>query len=109
MLVSCGIEFARLEEAKREILSQLSICREGKFEDWELEAARRTLVTTLRSLPDHQGRLEDFWLGQTVAGLVYDPETLAQCLERIGREEIVAAGRDIRLDTVYFLKGKGET
>jgi len=107
MLVSSGIEPAQYEEARRAILAQLDLCREGKFEDWELEAARSSLTSALRSALDSQGRLEDFYLGRSAAGLDGSPEELARRLEQVRREDVVDAARDIRLDTVYFLKPVG--
>ena len=68
MVVSSGIEFRNYEKAKAEILAQLDNCRTGAFEDWELEGARRAVISALRATMDAQGRLEDYWMGQAVAG-----------------------------------------
>ena len=78
----------------------------GQFSDRELEAARRAVSSSLRSALDSQGRLEDYWLGQAAAGLCQSPEELAQRLEQVTREQVVAAAAKLTLDTVYFLKGK---
>ena len=107
MLVSCGIDPERFDQAREEILEQFRLCRAGKFEDWELEAARASLVSALRSALDQQGRLEDFWLGQAAAGLTTGPEELADRLAVIGRREVVAAAEGVRLAGIYFLKGRG--
>ena len=105
-LVASGVEFGKVEEAKREILAQLAACQKGEFSDEELEWARRSVVSTLRTTLDSQGRLEDYWLGQSAAGLSEDPEALAQRVERVSREQVTAAAQKLALDTVYFLKGK---
>ena len=55
---------------------------------------------------DAQARLEDFWLGQAVAGLTEDPEALARRVEEVTREQVVAAFSSLQLDTIYFLKGR---
>ncbi|MBT9684972.1 pitrilysin family protein [Pseudoflavonifractor sp. MCC625] len=106
MLVSSGVEFDKVGEARSEILSQLEACRKGAFEDWELEGARRSVVSALHSAMDAQARLEDFWLGQAVAGLTEDPEALARRVEEVTREQVVAAFSSLQLDTIYFLKGR---
>ncbi len=106
MLVSSGVEFDKVGEARAEILSQLEACRTGAFEDWELEGARRSVVSALHSAMDAQARLEDFWLGQAVAGLTEDPEALARRVEEVTREQVVAAFSSLQLDTIYFLKGR---
>lgn len=106
MLVSSGVEFDKVGEARAEILSQLEACRKGAFEDWELEGARRSVVSALHSAMDAQARLEDFWLGQAVADLTEDPEALARRVEEVTREQVVAAFSSLQLDTIYFLKGR---
>lgn len=106
MLVSSGVEFDKVGEARSEILAQLEACRKGAFEDWELEGARRSVVSALHSAMDAQARLEDFWLGQAVAGLTEDPEALARRVEEVTREQVVTAFSSLQLDTIYFLKGR---
>ena len=106
MVVSSGVDFDKVEAARAEILAQLSACKAGQFEDWELEGARRSVVSALRSSADAQSRLEEFWLGQAVAGLSESPEDLAARVEAVTREQVVQAAQKLALDTVYFLKGK---
>jgi len=104
--VSSGIEFDKYQQARDEILAQLDAIRAGQVEDWELEGARRTLMTSYMSLLDSQGRQEDFWLGQAVAGLDESPEQLARRIERVTLDQVVQAAHKLCLDTIYFLKGK---
>ena len=107
MLVSSGVEFDKREAAQSEILAQLEKCRRGEMEPWELEAARRSSVSGLRSLLDSQGRMEDFRLGLAVGG-GDGPEDLAAKLEQVTVDQVAAAARRVRLDSIYFLKGKEE-
>ena len=107
MLVSSGIEFAKFEQARDEILAQLDACRRGEISDEEVEGARRILCTALYTLTDSQGRLADYWLGQAAAGIIETPEQLAKRLEQVTKEQIVAVAERMHLDTIYFLKGKG--
>lgn len=106
MLVSSGVEFDKVGQAEAEILSQLYKCQSGDFSDDELEWARRSVVSTLRTTLDTQGRLEDYWLSQSAAGLTRSPDELAERVETVTREQVVAAAQDLTLDTVYFLKGR---
>lgn len=104
--VSSGIEFEKYEQARDEILAQLEAVRRGEIEPWELEGARRTLMTAYMTALDSQSRQEDFWLGQSAAGLEECPETLAERIEGVTLEQVVAAAQKLELDTIYFLKGK---
>ena len=107
MLVSSGVEFDKRDAAQSEILAQLEKCRRGEIEPWELEAARRSAVSSLKSMLDSQGRMEDFWLGLAV-GRGDGPETLTAKLEQVTVDQVAAAARRVRLDSIYFLKGKEE-
>ena len=46
ILVSSGIEFDKYQKARDEILHQLEEIRQGHIEDWELEGARRTVISS---------------------------------------------------------------
>lgn len=105
ILVSSGIEFDKYQEARDEILHQLEEIRQGRIEDWELEGARRTVISGYRSYLDNQGQLEDFWLGQAAAGLDTEIEELTSRLEGVTASQVAAAAQKLELDTVYFLKG----
>lgn len=106
MLVSSGVEFDKMEQAKEEILAQLEQCKRGAFEEWELEAARRSVVSALHTALDSQGRLEDYWLAQAAAGLGETPEELADRVEAVTKDQVTAAAQSLALDTIYFLKGR---
>ena len=106
VLVSSGIEFDKYQTAKDEILAQLEAVRQGEIEVWELEGSRRTLIGACQATLDDQGRQEEYWMGQTAAGLELAPEEFAAQLEAVTREQVSAAARKLELDTIYFLKGK---
>lgn len=105
MVVSSGVEFANEKKAEDEIMAQLDACRKGQFEPWEIDGARRYTVSSLLTALDSQGRQEDWWLGQAVAGLSETPDQLAGRIETVSVDEAVAAAQKLSLDTVYFLKG----
>ena len=106
MNVRSGVEFDKVGQAEAEILSQLYKCQTGDFSDDELEWARRSVVSTLRTTLDTQARLEDYWLGHSAAGLTEDPDQVARKVEAVTRAQVVEAAQDLTLDTVYFLKGR---
>lgn len=106
MVVSSGIEFDKYEQAKGEILAQFEACRKGDFTDQELEASRRAVVSSLTACLDSQGRLEDYWLAQAAAGQAQPPEALARQVEEVTASQVSALAGQMKLDAVYFLKGK---
>ena len=106
MLVSSGIEFEKYDEAKNEILAQLEAVKNGDITPEELETAKRSVSSELRSAMDSQGELEGFWLSQAMEGLDYGPMELAELIEDVTKEEVMAIAESIEPDLIYFLKGE---
>lgn len=106
MTVSSGIETGDYQKAYDEILHQLTAVQQGDWEEWEVPGALSTMLNSLRSLSDTQSGLENFYLGQAATGQMETPDDLAELLQQVTKERILAAANTVRLDTVYFLKGK---
>jgi predicted Zn-dependent peptidase len=107
LVVSSGVEFAKFQVARDEILAQLEAVRQGEFTQEELAAAKQALTGSLRACLDSQGRLEDHWTGQAVSGgEMVGPEALIGPVERVTAEDVCRAAQAVQLDTVYYLTGK---
>ncbi len=106
MVVSSGVEFENLSRAETEILRQLEACRAGDITDEELELARRYVISSLRAGEDSPGRLEDFALGQAIAGLDGTMAELRAGVQAATKEQVVEAARSLTLDTVFELRGE---
>lgn len=104
--VSSGIEFQNYQRAYDEIMAQLEAVQKGELEDWELEGARSTLLNNYATVGDSQGKLENFYLGQAATGQHETPADLARAIQDMTAERICRAMSTVKLDTVYFLKGK---
>ena len=87
-------------------MAQLSAVQRGELEDWELQGARSSLLNAYASMGDSQGKLENFYLGQAATGHDETPEMLAEEIRTLKSERIYEAMETVKLDTVYFLKGK---
>ena len=53
-------------------------------------------------------RQENFYLGQAATGQDETPEILAEQVGAVTVDRVVEAMERVTLDTVYFLKGKGD-
>ena len=104
--VSSGIEFENYQRAYDEIMAQLTAVQKGDLEDWEIQSARSTLLNAYASMGDSQGKLENFYLGQAAVGREETPEDLAREVRSVTPERIFEAMETVKLDTVYFLRGK---
>ncbi len=108
MLVSSGVDFDKVDEAKSEILAQLEAVKSGDISDEELEAARRSVASDLLACLDSQGELEGFYLANTIDGLEFSPDELAALVCDVSREDVIKIASSVVLDAEYFLRGGGE-
>ena len=108
MLVSSGVDFDKADAAKAEIFAQLDAVKRGAITDEELDAARRSVASDLRSFLDSQGELEGFYLANTLDGLEFSPDELAELVREVSREDVIAIANSVVLDAEYFLKGDSE-
>lgn len=105
MTVSSGIEVKNREIAEKAIFDQLAAVKAGEFSDEEILSARLGLINNYRELADSARALESWYLGRTLAGVPGTPDSVAESLAAVTKEEIVAAANKVTLDTVYFLNG----
>lgn len=108
MIVSSGIEFDKVDTVREEILKNLEAVKTGDFTHDELISAKSAVVSDLVGLRDSPSELEEFYLAQTLMGLEYGPEELADLCRQVTSGDIIKAAKSIELDAVYFLCGSGE-
>lgn len=108
MLVSSGVDFDKADAAKSEMLAQLDAVKKGEITDAELDAAKRSVASDLRACLDSQGELEGFYLANTLDGLEFSPDELAELVNEVERDDVIAIANSVVLDAEYFLQGGGE-
>ena len=105
MMVTSGIEVKNREKAKNEILTQLEAVKKGDISAEELESAKKRLRNSMLSVEDSAEAIHSHYAGNRIFGIFETPsETIAK-MESVTVEEIVAAAKNIKLDTEYFLCG----
>ncbi len=107
MAVTSGIENDSEPQARAEILRQLEDIQNGGLTPDEVEAAKRSVIASLRAMQDTPLALENFYQTQAVAGLT---DTLNELIARIAQlsvQDVTCAASKAEVDTVYFLKGAG--
>ena len=108
MIVSSGVDFDKFGAAKDEICAQLDAIKRGEVTDDELLAAKKSVASDLRATLDSQYNLEGFYLANTIDGLDFDPEELAEAVECVELQAVVDIANSVVGDAVYYLRGNGE-
>ena len=105
MFVASGIEAEKYEEARGEIENQLQCIAEGDFSAEEMDNAKAYLIDSFRSFNDNQSALASVMITGTLHGAIRTPEQQIEEVQGVTREELMEIAKEVRLDTVYFLKG----
>ena len=70
-----------------------------------MTAAREALLSSLRSVPDSPGSIENFYSTAALSGLAFSREGYMAAVERVTLEDVVKCANSVNLNTTYFLKG----
>ncbi len=104
--VDSGVEHINTEKAEAEILNQLTLMCNGEFSDEDIENARKALINSWRGVSDSARSIADWYYNQAYLGTSESPEERIEKLKDVSREDIIAAAKSLKLDTVYILSGK---
>lgn len=105
VVVSAGIDFDKEQLTREQILLQLEACRQGQISDGELKAAKEAILSSLRGTHDSPGAIEGYYATAALSGLGLTPETYADAVRAVTREQVTAAAQSVQLHSTYFLKG----
>lgn len=108
LMITSGIEFDAYEAARNLILEQVDNLNKGLFSDDEFNWTKDSLISRFKSSADNIKAI----VGHYLLGLINDhPETIydsIQQIEKVSKNDIIEIGKNIKLDTVYFLNKKVE-
>lgn len=105
MFVASGVESEKYEQARAEIEAQLKAVAIGDFTDDEFQSAKSYLIDSVRGMLDSESALAASIISSTLRGEVKTIEQEIKEIEAVSREDLIAVAKEIKLDTVYFLKG----
>ncbi|MBS4540098.1 insulinase family protein [Clostridium sp. D2Q-11] len=106
MLISAGIEFDKYENALRIIKEQVLSMKRGEFEEKNIEQSKRAIITSIKTVGDDTFSISEFYLSKVLSGDDKDIDELIDSINKVNKEDIIAAMNKIMLDTVYFLKNQ---
>lgn len=106
MMVAMGIEEKNYDSAFNETLSQLNNVKEGNISDEEYNSAIAFLVNNAKSVYDSQRAMIMFYLDRKIDDDDMTIEEYCEKIKAVKKDSLADAFSEVKLDTVYFLKGK---
>ena len=106
MFIHAGIEFSDFALAKEKILEQFEEMAKGNISADEIDNAKKYMVNGIKSVKDSIWSVSDYIYGLKIQGSKDTPEEVIEKIEAITKEQVIAASKNIKLDTLYFLTNK---
>jgi predicted Zn-dependent peptidase len=107
MVISSGIETGNYDKALEIIKRQVECIAAGEINEEEFTNTWQGLRNQLLMEDDHQGLVINRAIDSELAGRGEDTDSLLAGLAAVKPEDVVRVAREVKLDTVYFLAGKG--
>lgn len=104
--VESGVELENIEKTESAVLAELEKLQSGEITDFEFESSKKSCVDSLKSFSDGQGLLDTWYSLKIFESEPLDPESLAELLKQVTKEEIIEAAKGIKLHTVFRLLPK---
>jgi len=106
MGISSGIEQQNYQKALDTILEQVEDMKKGNIADYEYNTTVKTIENSLNSMKDEQLSLVDFYYGQELINSDMTLEDVIENMKKVTVEDVVKVAEKVKLDTIYFMKGK---
>lgn len=108
LLVDSGVEHTNIEKAREAVIAQLRDIADGNFTDEDMQNSLLSIINGVKGFNDSGYAMAMWYFAQKYDGESYSPEEEIERISAVTREDIIAAAKSMKLDTVYVLTGKGE-
>jgi len=105
LMVMSGIDNKNYEQAVTIIKEQMEAMKRGDFSDQEIVQTKAIIKNQLLETIDTSRGLTEVLYHNVVAKMDISLDEWLARIDQVTREEIIACGEKIALDTIYFLHG----
>lgn len=104
IFIKCGIEIKNYEKAMEIIRKQVEDMKNGKFTDEEIENAKKSIISTIKSIDDEQDTQITYYFGQEITGNRITEDEYIEKIKNVNKENIVKIANSLTVNTIYFLR-----
>ena len=105
LMIDSGVQEDKAEEARTEILHQLTELQAGHFTEEELAIARRAMIDQFGTVSDSPAFLDNWYTEQLRSGEVLTPEQAEARVQAVTAEQVTAAIATVKPELFYLLAG----
>ena len=104
ILIMAGIEICNFNKALELTKKQVEDMKKGNFNDEDIQNAKKTIISGIKSIDDEQDTEVMYFLGQELINANTSLEEYISLINNVNRDEIIDFANKVKLNTVYFLK-----
>ena len=107
ILIDSGVAPEKVKKAREAVLREVDAMKHGDFTEDEVDNAKRYLRDAYRTVFDHAGAIDSWFLYRCFLDHIPTPDETADRIGMITREEIISAASRLSLSAEYLLTGGG--
>ena len=104
IFVNCGIEISNYEKTLNLIKEQLEDMKAGKFTEEEVENAKKSIISSIKTIDDEQDTGITYYFGQEMSGNQKSVEDYIERIEKVNKEDVIQVANKVEINTIYFLR-----
>ncbi len=108
ILIKCGIEIKNYEKTLEIIRKQLEDMKNGIFTDEDIQNAKKSIISGIKSIEDEQDTEITYFFGQELTNEKTLTDEYIKNIEKVSKEDIIKIAKSLQINTIYFLKDKEE-
>ncbi|MCF2942370.1 insulinase family protein [Paenibacillus tarimensis] len=108
LTVQSGIEIDNYERATDIIKEQLASMENGDINELEMSQTKAMIANHLRELQDSAFEIISFDFNSVLSGKQRTAAGLLEAVEAVTKDDIVRVAKQVKLDTIYFLRDEKE-
>ncbi len=105
LTVGAGMDCQMAQTVEDEVLCQLEQCRRGNITGQELESAQQSLLSSLRSIHDSPGSIENYYATGALSGLKLGIEEYMEQVRQVTVPRLARLAECVQPHSVFLLKG----
>ncbi len=104
IFINCGIEISNYEKALDLIKEQIEDMKNGDFTDEEVENAKKTIISSIKTIDDEQDTSIIYYFGQEMSSNKKSVEDYIKRIEKVSKEDVLKIANKVEINTIYFLR-----